>query len=121
VNAVPPGAGLLLAADQVAVTADDLKAPRNRMAAPSGADRGGATTASCRPSFRLGIPDLLGLRGESDPRIVIHHSDRVVRVSMPTAAIDVNTPEDLLAVGARGPGRVEPDRSYHWAGGSRPV
>jgi 2-phospho-L-lactate guanylyltransferase (CobY/MobA/RfbA family) len=30
-----------------------------------------------------------------------------VRVPMPSAALDVNTPEDLLAIDARGPGRAE--------------
>lgn len=114
VNAVPPGAeGLLLTlADQVAVTADDLKrlatAWRRHPVLIVAALYGGAPgLPAIFPSWAF--PDLLGLRGESDPRIVIHrHSDRVVRVSIPTAAIDVNTPEDLLAVDARGPGRVEP-------------
>jgi len=54
------------------------------------------------------VPRFFDLRGEGDPRIVIHrHVDRVVRIPMPAAAIDVNTPEDLLEIDARGPGRAK--------------
>jgi len=113
VNAVPPGyEGLLLMlADQVAVTADDLRRlaaawRRHPVLIAAALFDGAPGLPAIFPGWAF--PDLLGLRGESEPRIVIHrHSDRVVRVPMPSGALDVNTPEDLLKVDARGPGRAE--------------
>jgi molybdenum cofactor cytidylyltransferase len=113
VNAVPPGSeGLLLTlADQVAVTADDLKRlavawRRHPVLIAAALYAGAPGLPAIFPGWSF--PDLLGLRGESDPRIVIRrHSDRVVRVPMPSAALDVNTPEDLLEVDARGPAGAE--------------
>ena len=113
VNAAPPGCeGMLLTlVDQVDVTADDLRrlthAWRRHPVLIAAALYGGAPgLPAVFPSWAF--PDLLGLRGEGDPRVVIRrHSDRVVRVSMPSAALDVNTPEDLLEITARGPERAE--------------
>jgi molybdenum cofactor cytidylyltransferase len=113
VNAVPPGCdGLLLVlADQVAVTEDDLKRlvaawRRHPVLIAAALFDGAPGLPAIFPGWAF--PDLLGLRGEGDPRIVIRrHVDRVVRISMPAAAIDVNTPEDLLEIDARGPGRAE--------------
>ncbi|MGB8328211.1 MAG: nucleotidyltransferase family protein [Steroidobacteraceae bacterium] len=45
------------------------------------------------------FPDLLALRGDRGAQLLIHrHSDRVLRVPNPSAAIDIDTPEDLLAL-----------------------
>ena len=52
--------------------------------------------------------DLQALRGEADPRLVLRrHLDRLVRIPMPSAATDVDTPEDLLEVGSRSTDRGE--------------
>lgn len=113
VNAAPPGCEglMLLLADQLAVTSDDLLrlcvAWRRHPVLIAAALYGGAPAL---PAIFPGwaFSDLLGLRGEADPRVVIRrHSERVVRVPMPGAAIDVNTPEDLLEVPAGEQGRAE--------------
>ena len=50
-----------------------------------------------RSAFR----DLAELRGDVGARMLLRRSaDRVVRVPMPSAALDVDTPEDLLALEA---------------------
>jgi molybdenum cofactor cytidylyltransferase len=113
VNATPPGCeGLLLTlVDQVAVTADDLRRltlawRRHPVLIAAALYDGAPGLPAIFPSWAF--PDLLALRGESDPRVVIHrHSDRVVRISMPSAALDVNTPEDLLEINVDGPDRPE--------------
>ena len=44
---------------------------------------------------------LARLRGDTGARALLRrNSDRLVRVPMPSAAIDIDTPEDLLAVAA---------------------
>jgi len=113
VNAAPPGCEglLIMLADQVAVTAEDLRRlavawRRHPVLLAAALYDGAPGLPAVFPGWAF--PDLLALRGESDPRIVIHrHADRVVRIPMPAAALDVNTPEDLLEIGARGPDRVE--------------
>lgn len=113
VNAAPPGCeGLLLTlVDQVNVTADDLRRlalawRRHPVLIAAALYAGAPGLPALFPSWAF--PDLLGLRGESDPRLVIRrHSDRVVRIAMPSAAVDVNTPEDLLEISARNPDRTE--------------
>lgn len=113
VNAAPPGCEglLIMLADQVAVTADDVRRlavawRRHPVLLVAALYEGAPGLPAIFPAWAF--PDLLALRGESDPRIVMHrHADRVVRVPMPAAALDVNTPEDLLEIGARGPGRAE--------------
>lgn len=113
VNSAPPGCEglMLLLVDQVAVTADDLRRlahawRRHPVLIAAALYDGAPGLPAVFPSWAF--PDLLGLRGESDPKIVIRrHVDRVVRISMPSAALDVNTPEDLLEIGARGPDRPE--------------
>ncbi len=112
VNAAPPGCeGLLLTlVDQLAVTSDDLRrlthAWRRHPVLIAAALYGGAPgLPALFPAWAF--PDLLGLRGESDPRIVLRrHSDRLARIPMPSAALDVNTPEDLLEVSSRIPERA---------------
>jgi molybdenum cofactor cytidylyltransferase len=104
VAALPPAcdAVLLLLADQVAVSADDLK----RLASAwKGQD--GVIAASLY-SGTVGVPaifprwcfsDLMALRGDRGAKSVLHrHVDRLVRVPMPEAAIDLDTPEQLEAL-----------------------
>ena len=91
---------LLLLADQVGITADDLKRlhaawHRHPIQIAASLYGGAPGLPAIFPSWSFG--DLTSLRGDADPRLVIRRSiDRVVRVAMPNAAIDLNTPEDLL-------------------------
>ncbi|MFO1394993.1 MAG: nucleotidyltransferase family protein [Steroidobacteraceae bacterium] len=111
VNSAPPGcAGLLLMlADQVDVTGEDLRRlaagwKRDPRLASAALYRGAPGLPAIFPTWAF--QDLLGLRGEADPRIVLRrHSDRLVRIPMPSAATDVDTPEDLLTVTQRGTDR----------------
>ena len=93
---------MLLLADQAAVTADDLrrlsgtwrKQPQY-IAAAEYDGTSGAPAIFPRNQFR----ELAELRGDVGARELLRRSaDRVVRVPMPSAAIDVDTPEDLLAL-----------------------
>jgi molybdenum cofactor cytidylyltransferase len=95
---------MLLLADQAAVTADDLrrlagswrKQPQH-IAAALYAGACGAPAIFPRSSFRA----LSELRGDAGARLLLRRNpDRIVRVPMPSAAIDVDTPEDLLALEA---------------------
>jgi molybdenum cofactor cytidylyltransferase len=106
VHSAPPGCeGLLLVlADQVAVTGDDLKrlyaAWRRHPVLIAAALYGGAPGL---PAIfpRWAFSDLLQVRGDRDPRLVIRRNvDRVVRVPMQNAGIDLDTPEDLLEIEA---------------------
>jgi CTP:molybdopterin cytidylyltransferase MocA len=89
-------------ADQVAVTADDLKRLhavwRRHPILIAAALHGGAPgLPAIFPQWAF--TQLLQLRGDGDPRRVLRHSvDRVVRLPMPNAAVDLNTPEDLLTL-----------------------
>ncbi|HEU4531331.1 MAG TPA: nucleotidyltransferase family protein [Steroidobacteraceae bacterium] len=101
VSALPPAcdAVLLMLADQFAVTADDL---RRLASAWKGQD---TVIAASLYSGTVGVPaifprwcfpDLMGLRGDSGAKTVLHrHADRLVRVQMPNAAMDLDTPEQL--------------------------
>ena len=97
-------AAMLLLADQAAVTADDLrrlagswrKQPQHIAAALYGGACG-APAIFPRSSFRA----LTELRGDTGARALLRrNSERIVRVPMPSAAIDIDTPEDLLALEA---------------------
>ena len=95
---------MLLLADQAAVTAEDLKRlagswrkQPQHMAAALYSGSCGAPAIFPRSSFR----SLSELRGDTGARaLLVRNSDRVVRVPMPSAAVDVDTPEDLLALEA---------------------
>jgi molybdenum cofactor cytidylyltransferase len=95
---------LLLLADQAAVTADDLRRLVGTwrrqplcIAAALYAGDCGAPAIFPRTSFR----ELAELRGDSGARALLRrNADRVVRVAMPSAAVDIDTPEDLLALEA---------------------
>ena len=103
---LPPACtgALLLLADQAGVTADDLrrlagtwrKQPQY-MAAALYAGAVGAPAIFPRSLF----PELTALRGDTGARAVLRRgADTLVRVPMPSAALDVDTPEDLLAIEA---------------------
>lgn len=91
---------LIMLADQAAVTAEDLKRlaglwrrqPEYIVAAQYGAVLGAPAIfpSSC---FR----DLAALRGDRGAGALFRRNpDRVVRVPMESAALDIDTPEDLL-------------------------
>lgn len=92
---------LLMLADQPAITVEDLRrlagawrrAPDSIVAAQySGI--AGVPAIFPRWAFR----DLAGLRGDRGAQALLHrYPDRVVRLYMPSAALDIDRPEDLLA------------------------
>jgi CTP:molybdopterin cytidylyltransferase MocA len=96
---------MLLVADQPAVTADDLK----RLAGAW--RRAPHCIAAARYAGTVGVPavfpralfrELGELRGDVGARTLLRrYKDRVVGVRMESAAIDVDTPEDLLALEVR--------------------
>ena len=95
---------LLLLADQAAVTAEDLrrlagtwrKQPQY-IAAALYAGITGVPAIFPRSVFR----ELAELRGDAGARVLLRRStERLVRVTMPSAALDIDTPEDLLALDA---------------------
>lgn len=98
-------AAMILFGDQVAVTADDLKRlvaawkdQDNVVAAAS--YRQGADLPAIFPRMCFG--DLAELRGEQGVRVVIERNAfRLVRVPMPNAAVELDTPEDLAALTTR--------------------
>jgi CTP:molybdopterin cytidylyltransferase MocA len=106
VHSAPPGSDalMLLLADQVAVTADDLKRlhaswKRHPILIAAALYQGAPGLPAIFP--RWAFSDLLALRGERDARSVLRRNiDRVVRVPMSNAGIDLDTPEDLLQVEA---------------------
>lgn len=97
---------MLLLADQAAVTAEDLRrlagAWRRQTTYVAAAVYGstvGVPTIFPRATF----PDLLQLRGDQGARALIQRNpDRVVRVPMESAGVDIDTPEDLLAIESGG-------------------
>jgi molybdenum cofactor cytidylyltransferase len=107
VLSLPPAcdAVLILLGDQVAVTADDLR----RLIGASQADE--RAIAASQYGDRVGVPaifpsfcfsELTQLRGDRGARVVLErYRDRVVRVPMPSAAIDLDTPEQLRELQAR--------------------
>jgi molybdenum cofactor cytidylyltransferase len=95
---------LLVLADQAGVTAEDLRRLAGtwrkqplRMAAALYAGTVGAPAIFPRSLFS----ELASLRGDAGARAVLRRgADTLVRVPMPSAALDVDTPEDLLAIEA---------------------
>jgi molybdenum cofactor cytidylyltransferase len=93
---------MLLLADQAAVTADDLRrlagSWRKQPLHPAAALYSGTVGVPAifpRSAFR----DLAGLHGDEGARRLLRRGfDQLVRVPMPSAAIDIDTPEDLLAL-----------------------
>jgi molybdenum cofactor cytidylyltransferase len=107
ISSLPPAtdAVMILLGDQVAITADDLK---RLCDAWKGED---SVIAASVYEQRVGVPaifprvtfsELLELRGDQGARKVLErNSYRLVRVPMPNAAIDLDTPEDLARVTER--------------------
>ncbi|HNR21704.1 MAG TPA: nucleotidyltransferase family protein [Steroidobacteraceae bacterium] len=100
-----PGAAdgvLLMLADQASVTADDLRrlagAWRRQPDSILAAQYSGVTGVPAifpRWAFR----DLAQLRGDRGAQLLLQrYADRVARLRMVSAAIDIDRPEDLLAV-----------------------
>lgn len=95
---------LLVLADQAAVSSDDLKRLagtwRKQTQYIAAARYGGHTGVPAifpRSAFR----ELAELRGDRGARALLQrNAARVVHVPMPSAAVDVDTPEDLLALTA---------------------
>ena len=101
---------MLLLADQAAVTAEDLRrlaGAWRRQTAYAAAAVYGATLGVPAIFPRATFSDLLQLRGDQGARALLKRNpDRVVRVPMESAGVDIDTPEDLLAIetgGARPP------------------
>jgi molybdenum cofactor cytidylyltransferase len=96
---------MVLLGDQVCVTSDDLK----RLLAAWNDQEGVIAAASYAQG--IGVPaifprayfsELAQLRGDEGARKVLQRNpDRVVRVPMPNAAIDLDTPEDLQTLTAK--------------------
>jgi molybdenum cofactor cytidylyltransferase len=92
---------LILLADQAAVTSEDLRRMHaswrrqpNYIAAALYSGTVGAPAVFPAWAFK----ELAELRGDRGARSVLARKpDRVVRVPMPSAALDIDTPEDLLA------------------------
>ena len=91
---------LLVLADQAAVTSDDLRRLagtwRRRPQYIAAALYAGTTGA---PAIfpRSAFTELAALRGDAGARSILRRSaDRMIRVPMPSAEHDVDTPEDLL-------------------------
>jgi len=102
---LPPSctAALLMLVDQAAVTAEDLKrlvSAWRRQPEYIAAARYGTTTGVPAIFPRSTFLDLQSLRGDVGARALLQRNpDRVVRVPMASAAIDIDTPEDLLKLG----------------------
>jgi len=94
---------LLMLVDQAAVTAEDLKrlaSAWRRQPDYIVAARYGMTTGVPAIFPRSVFPGLASLRGDVGARVLLQRNpDRVVRVPMASAAIDIDTPEDLLEMG----------------------
>ncbi|HEY4368317.1 MAG TPA: nucleotidyltransferase family protein [Steroidobacteraceae bacterium] len=96
---------MIVLGDQVAVTADDLKRLVGAWKEQEGA------IAAATYDRHVGVPaifpricfsELAELRGDRGARLVLErNSYRLVRVPMPNAAIDLDTPEDLAALTER--------------------
>jgi molybdenum cofactor cytidylyltransferase len=91
---------MLVLADQACVTAEDLRrlagAWRRQPLCLAAAAYGAAIGApAIFPQHLFG--ELSELRGDSGARILLRrHADHLVRVPMPSAAFDLDTPNDLL-------------------------
>jgi molybdenum cofactor cytidylyltransferase len=107
VSRLPPScnAVLLMLADQAAITAEDLKrlvSAWRRQPDYIVAARYGMTTGVPAVFPRSAFSDLAALRGDTGARALLQRNpDRVVRVPMASAAIDIDTPEDLLKIGSK--------------------
>jgi molybdenum cofactor cytidylyltransferase len=91
---------MLVLADQACVTAEDLRrlagAWRRQPLAVAAAQYGATIGApAIFPRHLFG--ELSELRGDSGARALLkRHADRLVKVPMPSASFDLDTPDDLL-------------------------
>jgi molybdenum cofactor cytidylyltransferase len=96
---------LLMVVDQAAVTAEDLQrlvGAWRRQPDYVVAARYGMTTGVPAIFPRSVFSDLVALRGDVGARVLLQRNpDRVVRVPMASAAIDLDTPEDLLKIASK--------------------
>ncbi len=109
IAALPPAcaAALVLLGDQVAVTIEDLRrlagawnAQDSLLAASVHGQHVGAPAIFPRWCFS----ELAELRGDRGARSIIERNAwRLIRVPMPSAAIDLDTPEDLESLAGRFP------------------
>jgi CTP:molybdopterin cytidylyltransferase MocA len=103
---------LIVLADQVSVTTFDLK----RLA--TAWKRQPEWLIAATYDGHVGVPAIFprttfsafsDLRGDAGARsILARHADRCLRVPMPNASIDIDTPEDLLNIGAQSDGKAPP-------------
>ena len=105
--AIPAGteAVLILLGDQVAVTTDDLKRLAGAWREQDGTIAAASYDQHCGvPAIfpRICFGELSELRGDQGARRVIDRNDfRLVRVPMPNASVDLDTPEDLAVLTQR--------------------
>jgi CTP:molybdopterin cytidylyltransferase MocA len=103
-RALPAGCDgvLILLADQAAVTASDLgrlistwqEQPESLVAATYNGHTG---VPAIFP--RWAFAEFSALRGDAGARqLLARHTDRLLRIPIPSAAIDIDTPEDLQAL-----------------------
>jgi molybdenum cofactor cytidylyltransferase len=93
---------MIMLADQAAVTTEDLRRlagtwrrDPNSIAAAQYAGAVGVPAIFPRWCFR----ELNELRGDRGAQVLLHrHVDRLVRLPMPSAEVDIDRPEDLLAL-----------------------
>jgi molybdenum cofactor cytidylyltransferase len=93
---------MIVLADQAAVSTDDLR----RLAGTWRRDP--ASIATAQYAGTVGVPaifprwcfrELNGLRGDRGAQVLLQrHPDRLVRLPMPSAELDIDRPEDLLAL-----------------------
>jgi len=95
---------LVMLADQAAVTSEDLRRlvnawKRQPEYAAAALYCGGVGAPAIFPRSRFN--ELAELRGDAGARQLLQRNpDRLVRVPMESAALDIDTPEDLLALDA---------------------
>jgi molybdenum cofactor cytidylyltransferase len=95
---------MVMLADQAAVTAEDLRRlvsawKRQPEYVAAALYSGGVGAPAIFPRSRFG--ELAELRGDVGARKLLQRNpDRLVRVPMESAALDIDTPEDLLALDA---------------------
>lgn len=96
---------MVVLGDQVCVTSDDLKrllAAWKEQANVIAAAAYGQTIGVPAIFPRAFFGELAELRGDQGARrVLMRNPDRLVRVPMPNAAIDLDTPEDLAALSAK--------------------
>lgn len=95
---------MILLADQPSVTTEDLRrlaGAWRRQPDQIVAAQHGTTTGAPAVFPRWCFAELGALRGDQGARLLLRrHADRLVRVPMASAAVDIDTPEDLLEVEA---------------------